>query len=90
MSRTPSAGTRTHPAMMIKSDSNGPTVVELQPLLTTEEVAEHFRVNPSTVRRWRLDGVGPCYVKVGSVYRYPQAALAKWLHTNLTEEADAS
>ena len=90
MSRTPSAGTRTHPARMIKSDSNEPTVVELQPLLTTEEVAEHFRVNPSTVRRWRLDGVGPCYVKVGSVYRYPQAALAKWLHTNLTEEADAS
>ena len=76
--------------MTIERPSTTATVVELPPLLTTEEVAEHFRVNPSTVRRWRLDGVGPCYVKVGSVYRYPQAALADWLHTNLTEEADAS
>lgn len=90
MSRKPSTGTGSHPAMMIKTPSEGTKVVELQPLLTTDEVAQHFRVNPSTVRRWRLDGVGPCYVKVGSVYRYPQAALADWLHTNLTEEADAS
>lgn len=76
--------------MTIETISPATNVVSLPALLTTEEVAEHFRVNPSTVRRWRLDGVGPCYVKVGSVYRYPEAALAEWLHTNLTEEADAS
>ena len=27
---------------------------------TTEEVASMLRVNGSTVRRWRLDDVGPC------------------------------
>ena len=27
--------------------------------LTTEELAKRMRVNPSTVRRWRLDDVGP-------------------------------
>ena len=53
--------------------------MEQQELMTTEEVAEHFRVNASTVRRWRLDGVGPRFVKIGSVYRYPRASLAEWI-----------
>ncbi|HYN29285.1 MAG TPA: helix-turn-helix domain-containing protein [Dermatophilaceae bacterium] len=48
-------------------------------LMTTDEVAAHFRVNPSTIRRWRLDGVGPRYVKVGSVYRYPRSLLSEWI-----------
>jgi hypothetical protein len=47
--------------------------VEQHELMTTEEVAHHFRVDPSTVRRWRLDGVGPRFVKIGHVYRYPAA-----------------
>lgn len=53
--------------------------MEAHELMTTEEVAEHFRVNPSTVRRWRLDGVGPRFVKIGSVYRYPRASLFEWI-----------
>jgi hypothetical protein len=34
----------------------------MEQLLTTEELAKRMRVNPSTVRRWRLDDVGlsPC------------------------------
>jgi transcriptional regulator with XRE-family HTH domain len=31
----------------------------MEQLLTTEELAKRMRVNPSTVRRWRLDDVGP-------------------------------
>lgn len=27
--------------------------------LTTEEVAERFHIDPSTVRKWRRDGDGP-------------------------------
>jgi hypothetical protein len=44
-------------------------------LMTTAEVAGYFRVDSSTVRRWRLDGLGPRFVKIGSVYRYPRPAL---------------
>ncbi|WP_246012280.1 helix-turn-helix domain-containing protein [Myceligenerans xiligouense] len=51
--------------------------------MTTDEVAARFRVNPSTVRRWRLDGVGPRHVKIGSVYRYPTALLAEWIRANV-------
>ena len=48
-------------------------------LMTTAEVADYFRVNSSTVRRWRLDGMGPQFVKIGSVYRCPRPALDEWV-----------
>lgn len=48
-------------------------------LLTTEEVAERFRVHPSTVRRWRLDDVGPRYIRIGNIYRYPEDSLEVWM-----------
>jgi excisionase family DNA binding protein len=57
---------------------------DLGELLTTEEVARLLRVHPATMRRWRLDGVGPRYLKVGSVYRYPARDLERWIAANLT------
>ena len=48
-------------------------------LLTTSEVATRLRVNPSTVRRWRLDDVGPRYLRVGGIYRYPAGDLEEWI-----------
>jgi excisionase family DNA binding protein len=48
-------------------------------LLTTEEVASRLRVNPCTVRRWRLDDVGPRFLKVGNIYRYPADELEAWI-----------
>ena len=62
---------------------------DISNLLTTEEVAERFRVNPSTVRRWRLDGVGPRHVRIGSVYRYPLALLDEWIRKNIAEVGSA-
>ena len=53
-------------------------------LLTTEEVAQLLRVHPATVRRWRLDGVGPQYLRVGSVYRYPVRQLERWIAASVT------
>jgi excisionase family DNA binding protein len=52
-------------------------------LLTTEELATRLRVNPSTIRRWRLDDVGPPYLRIGTVYRYPLSALETWMAESL-------
>ena len=52
-------------------------------LLTTNEVATCMRVNPCTVRRWRLDDVGPRYLRVGGIYRYPVADLEEWISDSL-------
>jgi excisionase family DNA binding protein len=51
----------------------------MEQLLTTEELAKRMRVNPSMVRRWRLDDVGPPYLRVGTVYRYPVSAVEAWI-----------
>jgi excisionase family DNA binding protein len=50
---------------------------------TTEEVAAMLRVNGSTIRRWRLDDVGPQFVKVGNVYRYPDSVLQEWVRQRI-------
>jgi hypothetical protein len=34
-------------------------------MLTTEELARRWRMNENTLRRWRLDGSGPNYIKMG-------------------------
>ncbi|WP_083459229.1 helix-turn-helix domain-containing protein [Jiangella muralis] len=52
-------------------------------LLTTEETARRLRVDPSTVRRWRRDGVGPRHLKMGSVYRYPANELEAWIAASM-------
>lgn len=59
------------------------TIPNLGRLLTTEETARRLRVDPSTVRRWRLDGVGPRHLKMGSVYRYPANELEAWIADSL-------
>ena len=55
------------------------TIKDLPQMLTTDEVAERLRVNPCTIRRWRLDDVGPRFVKVGHIYRYPTDELEAWI-----------
>lgn len=58
-------------------------VMDHQPmgrLLKTDEVAERLRVDPSTLRRWRLDEVGPRFRRVGPhTYRYPVDELENWI-----------
>jgi excisionase family DNA binding protein len=51
----------------------------MEQLLTTEELAKRMRVDPSTVRRWRLDDVGAPYLRVGTVYRYLVNAVEAWI-----------
>lgn len=58
-------------------------------LLTTEEVAQRLRVNPSTVRRWRLDSVGPRFIRIGTLYRYPRVLLDEWIADRIAESVSA-
>ena len=36
-------------------------------------------VSPRTMQRWRMEGRGPAYVRVGRLIRYRQSALSEWL-----------
>ena len=46
---------------------------------TDIEVAEYLGVSVSTVRRWRLLGGGPRWVRLGASIRYPVSDLNAYL-----------
>jgi excisionase family DNA binding protein len=50
-------------------------MVRSQELLTVREVAELFRITPSTVCAWAKSGRIPA-VRIGHTLRFPRAALA--------------
>ena len=55
----------------------------MSPLLKTNEVAARLRVDDSTLRRWRLDRVGPRFLRIGHTYRYPADELEEWISENV-------
>lgn len=52
-------------------------------LLTTQEAADILRLSPRTLERFRVQGIGPKYVKLGPGKRarvaYRRADLASWI-----------
>lgn len=48
------------------------------PYLTTEEVADHFRTSPATVRYWRHIGRGPHSTKFGRRVLYLRSDVEAW------------
>ncbi|MFD9569677.1 helix-turn-helix transcriptional regulator [Streptomyces sp. NPDC059982] len=50
----------------------------MDPYLTTAEVAERYRTAESTVRYWRHVGYGPRGVKVGRRVLYIESELARF------------
>ena len=53
-------------------------------LLNESQVAETLGVAVATVRRWRLYGRGPRFLKVGGSVRYDQQDFKKWLASRPT------
>ena len=51
-------------------------------LLTPEEVAEFLGMKPNTLARWRSNGIGPAYVKLGSAVRYRREDLDRFVAGN--------
>ncbi len=51
-------------------------------LLTTQQAAWLMRVSPKTLARMRMEGRGPCFVKIGRSVRYRQSDLLGWISAN--------
>jgi hypothetical protein len=43
---------------------------ELQRHLTQDEVADRLQISPRTLESWRVSGLGPAFLKVGTRVRY--------------------
>ena len=51
-------------------------------LLTPAEAADRLRLRPQTLARWRVEGFGPVFVKLGGRIAYPARDLAGWIAAN--------
>jgi excisionase family DNA binding protein len=58
-------------------------------LMTTAETADLLRVHVETLRRWRVEGRGPTYVRVGRTCRYWRSAVMAWLDENRPDSGSA-
>lgn len=61
----------------------------LDPMLTTSEVAELFRVSVKTVGRWGRSGALPLYRTIGGHHRYRAADICAFLGLDPTTLARA-
>ena len=48
-------------------------------LLTENEVSTCLKVSLACLRRWRLHGEGPQYVKVNNMVRYREVDVSNWV-----------
>ena len=58
-----------------------PTDSLLADLLTTTEAADLLELHPVTLKQYRVDNIGPSYVKIGHRVRYRRADLVAWMTT---------
>jgi hypothetical protein len=49
-----------------------------EPMPTAQQVAATSSVHPATARRWRVDGIGPLYFKIGQLDRRRVWKLERW------------
>jgi excisionase family DNA binding protein len=56
-------------------------------LLTPKETAERLQVSDATLRRWRINGDGPPFIKVGpATYRYSEQSLTEYMAERIGEQ----
>ncbi len=58
---------------------NIPTPERLDTLRDSKETAAYLGINYFTLARWRSEGKGPAFVRVGRQIRYREGDLIAWL-----------
>ncbi len=48
-------------------------------ILTPKAVSERLGVSQSTLAKWRLDGSGPAFIKIGAHVAYDASMIEDWL-----------
>lgn len=53
----------------------------LEPLLSIEDLAEYLGVPVATIYDWRVDGKGPCGVRVGRHVKFTRDDVLAWIES---------
>ncbi|MFN7542943.1 MAG: helix-turn-helix transcriptional regulator [Acidobacteriota bacterium] len=56
-------------------------------LIDERAVAKALTVSLATVRRWRYEGGGPPFLKIGALVRYRREAIDAWLEAKAVAHA---
>jgi excisionase family DNA binding protein len=56
------------------------------PHLTTKEIAQRLRLHPRTLERWRREGAGPPFMKLGGRVLYRQADIEEYEQDGLNRD----
>ena len=54
--------------------------------LTEAEVAELLKVSGGTLRRWRREGIGPPWLRLGRGVRYLRREVDRWAESQRDQE----
>ena len=66
-----------------RAGSGAPLEYGREPLLTEEELASEVRRTIATVRRWRVEGRGPVFLRIERAVRYSRVDVNHWLGERL-------
>lgn len=55
----------------------------LHEFMSCEEVANMFGLSPRTLERYRLEGTGPAYLKLGRRVVYSKAMVLSWANAQI-------
>ena len=61
-----------------REGSDAPLEYAREPLLTEEEFATEVRRTVATVRRWRVEGRGPVFLRIARTVRYSRVDVDHW------------
>ena len=60
-------------------ETNTTTASGLEPLLNIEELAEYLDVPVATIYDWRVDGKGPCAIRIGRRVKFTITDVNAWI-----------
>jgi predicted site-specific integrase-resolvase len=53
-------------------------MTEYQSLMTQRELCNRWQLSEATLERWRSEGIGPIYVRLGGQVRYRREAMLEY------------
>lgn len=53
-------------------------VISNKIMLTEEDLSEYWGIKQHTLRKWRINGKGPIYLKIGGRVMYPRKAIQEY------------
>lgn len=66
-----------------RASARAPLEYAREPLLTESDVANEVRRTIATVRRWRVEGTGPVFLRIERAVRYSRVDLDAWMAERL-------